>query len=92
MRIRPTAAAALIAAAVSIMPLAAPAQAENQQPDEMISEGASLIINAIELMLQAIPTYEAPEVLPNGDIIIRRVDPNRKKAPEEDLEAPGQKL
>ena len=33
-------------------------------------------MRAIELMLEMIPQYEAPEVLPNGDIIIRRKNPS----------------
>lgn len=92
MRIRPLLAAATVAASIAAMPIASPAFAEEQQPEEMISEGAGLIINAIELMLLAIPTYEAPEVLPNGDIIIRRANPG--DAPEQDgeLEAPGEEL
>lgn len=32
-------------------------------------------------MLMAIPRYAAPEVLENGDIIIRRIPPQREDAP-----------
>lgn len=92
MRIRPLLAAATVAASVTAMPLASSAYAEEQQPEEMISEGAGLIINAIELMLLAIPTYEAPEVLPNGDIIIRRAKPGDPPVQDGELEAPGEKL
>jgi len=43
-----------------------------ETPREMMETGARMILQAIELMLKAIPQYEAPEVLENGDIIIRR--------------------
>ena len=34
-----------------------------------------MILNALSLILKSIPQYKAPEVLENGDIIIRRVRP-----------------
>lgn len=92
MRIRSLLAAVTVAASITAMPLASPAYAEEQQPEEMISEGAGLIINAIELMLLAIPTYEAPEVLPNGDIIIRRVKPGETPEQDGELDVPGEEL
>ena len=33
-------------------------------------------MRAMEMFISNIPLYEAPEVLPNGDIIIRRVQPD----------------
>jgi hypothetical protein len=60
----------------------APALAEDDQdrtdeedPMELAEEGVQKLIFALELMLQAIPQYAMPEILENGDIIIRRVDP-----------------
>ena len=44
----------------------------------MIEDGMRIILSAIELILQSIPEYQAPEILENGDIIIRRVQPNEK--------------
>jgi len=84
--------AATAVTSITILPFANPTLAEEQAPEEMISEGAGLIINAIELMLLSIPTYEAPEVLPNGDIIIRRVKPGETPTENDDLEAPGEQL
>ena len=43
----------------------------------MIEDGMRMILSAIELILQSIPEYQAPEVLENGDIIIRRVQPQQ---------------
>jgi len=92
MRIHSLLAAATVAASITIMPFANSAFAEEKEPEAMISEGAGLIINAIELMLLSIPTYEAPEVLPNGDIIIRRAKPGKSPSEDEDLEVPGEQL
>ncbi len=52
----------------------------------MMESGMKMILNALEVLLQSIPQYEAPEVLENGDIIIRRVQPkdNNKKPEKND--------
>lgn len=64
---------------------AAPAQDGKPAPDPeaLIEQGVQNFLSAIELMLMAIPRYAAPEVLPNGDILIRRLPP-----PGEEGEAP----
>ena len=54
----------------------APSQQKN--PEDMIEDGMKMILNALQLLLKSIPQYEAPEVLENGDIIIRRVRPGEK--------------
>ena len=56
---------------------------EGETPGQLAREGMERLVRAIELMLEMIPQYEAPEVLPNGDIIIRR------KNPSEDAEEPS---
>lgn len=43
-----------------------------QEPKELLEDAARSLYRAIELMISAIPQYQAPEVLENGDIIIRR--------------------
>jgi hypothetical protein len=55
------------------LPLAAAAQEKStgDQLDEVLEN----VLDAIGMVLQAVPQYELPEVLPNGDIIIRRVPP-----------------
>jgi len=45
----------------------------------MIEDGMKMILNALQLILKSIPQYKAPEVLENGDIIIRRVPSGEKK-------------
>lgn len=78
---------------------ATPAQAAEPRPDisqsmEDLSEAARKAVEAfvaalgpvmegLQQMIEDMPRYEAPEVLPNGDIIIRRI-PNEQTPPDED--------
>ena len=52
---------------------------EKKSPEVMIEEGAKMIFDALDLVLNAIPQYEAPEILESGDIIIRRKNPTEDK-------------
>ena len=52
---------------------------EKKSPEVMIEEGAKMIFEALDLVLKAIPQYEAPEILDNGDILIRRKNPTEDK-------------
>lgn len=78
--------AGIIAAALFALPLAAgPALAQEKTPEQLAAEGLGKIISALELFIDNIPQYEMPEVLPNGDIIIRRKQPGEtspEKTPE----------
>lgn len=73
--------AALLLAPLGMLP--APAQAEDLQrgesppdsPEEMAREGLEQMMQALRLLVESIPQYELPEVLENGDIIIRRKNP-----------------
>ena len=49
---------------------------QNEDPNEMIHDGVNMILNALRLILKSLPQYKAPEVMGNGDIIIRRVQPD----------------
>ena len=51
---------------------------QQKNPEDMIEDGMRMILNALSLILKSIPQYKAPEVLENGDIIIRRVRPSEK--------------
>ena len=44
------------------------------------------MLRAIELMIEMIPQYEVPEVLENGDIIIRRKNPPPASDEEEEVD------
>ena len=56
----------------------APTQPPTDSPKEMLEDATRKALRAFELMLKAIPQYEAPEILDNGDILIRR----KKAKPE----------
>ena len=65
--------------------------AQNRQseksPEELIEGGVKMIIDALDIFLKTIPQYEAPEILENGDIIIRKSKPEPKmknKTPDQD--------
>ena len=46
------------------------------QAEQILKESAVKIMRALKLILHAVPQYEMPEVLDNGDIIIRRQHPD----------------
>ncbi len=67
---------------VLTLALATPSYAQEQpSPGDMAREGMERIVEALRLLLDQIPQYEAPEILDNGDIIIRRKWPP-KEPPE----------
>lgn len=47
----------------------------HDRAEEALREGAAKIMEALQLLLRSIPQYGAPEMLENGDIIIRRIHP-----------------
>lgn len=61
-------------------------QDSEQNPSVLAEEAAQKLMFALELMLQAIPQYALPEVMENGDIIIRRLNPDGLPS-DEDAEA-----
>ncbi len=92
---------ALALALVSISGVAStPALASGEtraEIERLAREAAERIVAAIDLLLRVIPQYEAPEIMPNGDIIIRRIPPDERgeEAPEvrpddDPTEAPDQ--
>ncbi len=72
-----------IALALSIFLFATPGYAQSEaqsepQPDpveeveQAAREAAQTVIQALQLFVKTIPQYETPEIMPNGDIVIRR--------------------
>ncbi|MFN3461606.1 MAG: hypothetical protein ACK4ZN_11400 [Oceanibaculum sp.] len=51
------------------------------EAERLIGEGLQKILDALNLLLKTVPQYAAPEVLPNGDIIIRRLHPGDDGGP-----------
>lgn len=76
-----------VAALLALAVLAAPSVAAEprQTPSELLDEAGQKLVQALKMMLMAIPQYAAPEVNDNGDIIIRRIrpkdEPNKDEAP-----------
>lgn len=66
----------------------APPPATPDSAREMAVEGISKILQALDLFVKSVPQYAPPEVLENGDIILRRIhpmpDPTRPKSPAPD--------
>ncbi|MFQ5618338.1 MAG: hypothetical protein ACE5FR_05130 [Rhodospirillales bacterium] len=56
-----------------------------KDPGALLEGVTEEVFRVLELILQSIPQYAAPEVLENGDIIIRRIHPK----PETPAPAPG---
>ncbi len=78
----------VLAAGLALAPLGqvrgqdqAPAEPRQDTPGDIAREGLEQMMRALRLLVESIPQYELPEVLENGDIIIRRKHP--KKTPEE---------
>jgi len=78
-------------ATIAVLIAAGPAQAQKpapkdhmqEQAERALKEGVQTILRALETMFKSIPQYEMPEILENGDIIIRRKKPKDKKAPDD---------
>ena len=57
--------------------------AEEKKTDEALTK----MMRELDLLIMTVPRYAAPEVLPNGDIIIRRLDPHENE--DEPIETHG---
>lgn len=71
---------------------AAPASAQSTSDAERLAgEGIAKMLQALDLLLKTVPQYAAPEVQPNGDIIIRRLRPCERpdQTPREEDDDPG---
>jgi hypothetical protein len=59
-------------------------QDNTKEAERLANEALTKMMRALDLFITTVPRYAAPEVLPNGDIIIRRLDP--KEDSEEPIE------
>jgi hypothetical protein len=77
--------AAALFAATALLTGASIANAQDESdpgtPQGLAVEGLRNLMQALELFVKSVPQYSAPEVLPNGDIIIRRVHPSPSDTP-----------
>jgi hypothetical protein len=75
---------AVLAGVVALAGTLSAAQAQDstmQDAQREAVEGIGKLLEALQMFVKSVPQYSAPEVLPNGDIIIRRVHPNKEPAP-----------
>ena len=54
-----------------------------KDPEAFLEDVTQEVFRVLELILQSIPQYAAPEVLENGDIIIRRKRRKERETPGE---------
>lgn len=67
---------------LALVPLAAAAQPSSADDAARLArEGLERLMGALGSVMSSIPQYSAPEILPNGDIIIRR-KPKTDSPPE----------
>ncbi|GAB2176494.1 hypothetical protein [Dongia sp. agr-C8] len=77
--------AAAVAAAFALSGSHSAAQAQDstlQDAQKQAVEGIGKLLEALQMFVKSVPQYAAPEVLPNGDIIIRRIPQKQEPAPE----------
>ena len=55
-------------------------QKEVEKAGESLKDSLTTLMNLVEKVVKGVPQYEAPEILDNGDIIIRRKTPDDEKA------------
>jgi hypothetical protein len=67
------------------------ADSATEDAERLATEGLGKILGALDLLMKTIPQYAAPEVQPNGDIIIRRLHPEDapRNEPEEEHDEPS---
>ncbi|HET6158231.1 MAG TPA: hypothetical protein VFE34_07810 [Dongiaceae bacterium] len=63
------------------------AQNNTAEAERLANEALTKMMKALDLLIMTVPRYAAPEILPNGDIIIRRLDPQHDS--DEPIETKG---
>lgn len=77
---------------LSVTPAAADADAdagargELDEARRLALEAAGRMLRALDIFLGDLPQYAAPEVLPNGDILLRRLNPPKEEEPGDKAE------
>ena len=54
-------------------------QDNKAEAERLANEALTKMMKALDLLISTVPRYAAPEVLPNGDIIIRRLHPENNE-------------
>lgn len=79
----------LTSAVTVFIALAPPALADDKKddPENLALQGITKLMDALGAFIASIPQYEAPEMNENGDIIIRRKNPDKEETvPDPKLE------
>lgn len=63
-------------------------QDSTAEAERLAGEALTRIMRALNLLVDSVPQYAAPEVLPNGDIIIRKLNP--ENSDQEPIETDGE--
>ena len=50
-----------------------------KSPEELVTEGVQMLVQAMELFLKSVPQFGKPFVNENGDIVIPRLHPEAEK-------------
>ena len=77
---------AILASAVTVfITLAPPALAGDKKddPENLALQGITKLMDALGAFIGSIPQYEAPEMNENGDIIIRRKNPDKDETEQD---------
>jgi hypothetical protein len=85
-RLLPLFAISLLAAPIAVAS-ADSLQDNTAEAEQLANEALAKMMKALDLLITTVPRYAAPEVLPNGDIIIRRLDPEESE--DEPVETSG---
>ena len=62
-------------------------QDNTAEAERLANEALTKMMRALDLLISTVPRYAAPEILPNGDIIIRRLHPPEES--DEPIETKG---
>jgi hypothetical protein len=79
--LRMTILAAALAATGVVSSTASAQDSTLEGAQQQAVEGLSKLLDALGMFVKSVPQFAAPEVLPNGDIIIRRIHPDNAPAP-----------
>ena len=79
-----------VIALLASAPVAAWAQSDTAPADpgpsatERLQDGAAAIVEGLRMLMDQLQGYQPPEVMPNGDIIIRRRPPAGQEPPADE--------
>lgn len=75
-----------LAVFLATFPMTGQAQAADpaKEAQRQFELGTEMILDGLRMLIERIPQFSAPEILPNGDIIIRRRNPQTPPRSDDD--------